>query len=353
MIDTRFWGLAALLLTTLTLTGCGGEKKAEPKAAAGGPPAAQSTFSAIVVHPVGLAEELEASGTLLAFEETELRPEVSGRVTEVRFREGSAVKAGEVLLRLFDDDLKAQLNKLKVQLQIAEKNEQRLRDLLKINGISQQEYDLASLQVSNIQADIELVKISLSKTELKAPFDGKIGLKNVSVGAYISPATSVATLRQVSRLKLDFTVPEKYAMAMQPGKKVVFQPDGQSKTFDATVLATESSVSENTRTLRVRAEVAGSHRELVPGLFARVKLPMQGNPNAILIPTQALIPTARDKKVVVRHNGKAEMRTVTTGIREASQVEITSGLSPGDTVMTTGIMFLKPNAPIKQVTIVE
>lgn len=310
-------------------------------------------FSAVVVRTAGLAEKVEASGSLLAFEETELRPEVSGRVTEVRFREGATVKTGDVLLRLFDEDLKAQLNKLKVQLQIAEKNEQRLKDLLKINGISQQEYDLASLQVSNIQADMQLVTINLSRTELRAPFDGKIGLKNISVGAYITPATSVATLRQVSRLKLDFTVPEKYAAVMQPGKRVQFQLDGTAHSYEATILATESGVTENTRTLRVRAEVAGTNRELVPGLFARISLPMQGNPNAILVPTQALVPTARDKKVIVYRNGKAEMRTVTTGIREASQVEITSGLSAGDTVMTTGIMFLKPNAPIKNLKIVE
>jgi len=157
-----------------------------------------------------LAENLEVPGTLQPFEETEIRPEISGRLISLKIVEGGSVQKGALLAKLFDEDLQAQLNKLKVQLEIAQKTLERQRELLKIQGISQQEVDLSELQANNIKADMELVRVNISKTEIRAPYSGLLGLRNVSLGAYVTPTTLLTTLRQVNQLKLDFMVPEKY-----------------------------------------------------------------------------------------------------------------------------------------------
>lgn len=299
-----------------------------------------------IVRTTSLSENLEVPGTLLPFEETEIRPEISGRLTRLNVREGGYVQQGALLAKLFDEDLQAQLKKLQVQLEIAQKTLERQQELLKIQGISQQEVDLSELQVNNIKADMELIRVAISKTEIRAPYSGSLGLRKVSMGAYVTPATVITTIRQVSKLKLDFTVPEKYGEMFEKGRKVNFTISGNDRKYQAAVLAAETSIEAATRSLTVRATVLGNQADLIPGAFAKVKLSLGGNDESLIVPTQAIIPQARNKQVVVYKNGLPEFRIVETGIRDSSFVQIQEGLQAGDTVILTGLLAIRPETKL-------
>jgi membrane fusion protein, multidrug efflux system len=299
-----------------------------------------------IVKPTTLSENVTAAGSLIPSEETELHPEASGRVVSINLPEGKTVRKGELLLKIFDEDLKTQLLKFQTQLKQAEITEQRLAELLKVKGVSQQEYDLAALQVQNIKSDIDLTKINIAKTELRAPYDGAIGLRSISPGAYVTPATAVATIRAANSLKLDFAVPEKYGVQLRPGQQVRFRVEGNSHDQSATVIATEQSIDATSRNLAVRAQVKSSSG-LLPGAFAEVDLSLGKKQQALMVPNQAIIPQARNKQVIVSKNGKAQFVTVKTGVRQANMIEIIDGISAGDTLATTGILFLRPDAPVK------
>jgi membrane fusion protein, multidrug efflux system len=304
-----------------------------------------------LVQPRSVSENVEVPGTLFPLEETELRSEVNGRVVKLSMPEGSIVPKGKLLVKLFDGDLQAQLRKLKVQLQIAVKSEERQSELLKINGISQQDYDLAALSVENLKADIEATEIGIFKTEIRAPYTGKLGLRYISMGSYLSPSTVITSIRDVSQLKLEFAIPEKYAKSMTPGYNVGFKVDGGEQFHQATVVATENSVDETTRTLKVRAIVKESHRELIPGIFAKVNLQLGQSDDALMIPTEAVIPQARNKQVIVYHSDSVVFREVETGIRDSAYVQITNGLHAGDTVIITGLMAIRPSSAVRLIKV--
>lgn len=337
----------SLLLVLATLFSCQSKKKKEGAGSNNNRPSGTMAVEGFLVEPQSISDNIEVPGSLLPAEETQVRAEVSGRITQLNIQEGTVVQKGALLVKLFDRDLQAQLRKLEVQLQIAEKTQERQGELLKISGVSQQDYDLAELQVENLKADMEAVKISIDKTEIRAPYQGKIGLRNVSLGSYLSPTDIVATIRQVNQLKLEFSVPEKYVKSIGKGYKVKFKVDGGQKTHTGTVLATESGVDQATRTLRVRALVSELHPELVPGVFAKVNLQLDKNNDALMIPTQAVIPQARNKQVIVMRKDSAQFVVVETGIRDSAFVQVISGLKPGDTVITTGLMAIRPDAKIR------
>ncbi len=299
-----------------------------------------------IVKPATLTSSVTASGTLLPLEETELHPEASGRVVSINLPEGKTVRKGALLLKLFDEDLQSQLRKFDTQLKQAEITEQRLGDLLKVKGVSQQEYDLAALAVQTMKSEMELVRINIGKTELRAPYDGIIGLRSISPGAYVTPTNAVATIRSNGGLKLDFSIPEKYSALIRTGQTVMFNIEGSPTRYSAVVLATEQSITADTRNLQVRALVRGGNN-LLPGTFAEVELTLGSQANALLIPSQAIIPQARDKKVFVNRDGLVKSVTVKTGVRQSGMVEITDGLSAGDTIATTGILFLRPEMPMQ------
>ncbi len=340
--------LSTLLFLSLALFACN-KSDNKPQNAAPPPRSAALSVTAVegfVAKPTALTETVTASGTLIPAEETELHPEASGRVVRLNLPEGRTVRKGDLLLKVFDEDLRTQLQKLETQLKQAEITEQRLGDLLKVKGVSQQEYDLAALQVQTLKSEIDLVRINIGKTELRAPYDGTIGLRKISPGAYVTPSTAVATIRAVQGLKLDFSVPEKYSSMIRLGQTVTFSVGGDPKSHTAVVQATEQSISADTRNLQVRALVSRGGGGLIPGAFAEVSLSLGNKAQALLIPNQAIIPQARDKKVIVNRGGKAAFVTVKTGIRQADMIEITDGIRAGDTVAVTGILFLRPDAPL-------
>lgn len=300
-----------------------------------------------IVRQSSISESIEVPGSLLPFEETEIRAEVGGRIVKLNIQEGSTATKGALLVKLFDEDLQAQLRKLRVQLQIKDKTQERSAELLKINGISQQEYDLSELDVENLRADIEATQIAISKTEIRAPYSGRVGLRNISLGSYISPTDIITTLRQVDQLKLEFAIPEKYAKEIVKGYKVSFKVDGGAEDHHAIVMATENSVDANTRTLRVRALVNEKHQELVPGIFAKVNLQLGKNDRALLVPSQSIIPTARNKQVILFKKDSALYTIVETGIRDSAFVQVLNGVKIGDTVVTSGLMAIRPNTKIR------
>jgi membrane fusion protein (multidrug efflux system) len=306
-----------------------------------------------VVKPSVVIQSISISGTLRPFEETVLMPEVTGRVVALNLPEGRLVKQGTLLVKLFDDDLQANLKKTKTQLEIAEQTQKRQNELIKISGISQSDYDQAVLQVNSINADIEILKVQIRKTEVRAPFDGVIGLRSVSVGAEVTPGTPLATIRSIQQLKLDFSVPEKYSATVKAGMKVKFSVQGDDTTYDAAVMATEEGIDVTTRNLKARAVVKNKDAALKPGAFANVDLELGKDTAALMVPTQAVIPMERSKQLIVAKNGKATFVTVKTGVRQASSVEVVEGIAAGDTVITTGLLLLKPGADLKFSKVVQ
>lgn len=304
------------------------------------------SVEAFIAQTSAISEDIEVPGSLLPLEQTQIRAEVSGRVVELNIPEGSIVPKGFLLVKLFDQDLQAQLRKLKIQLQIAIKTVQRQKELLAINGISQQDYDLSALAVDNLKADIQSTEISISKTQIRAPYEGEIGLRSISLGAYLSTSDVITTLRDVRQLKLEFSVPEKYAKDIAKGSQVRFRVDGGRANHRANVIATEGNVEQTTRTLKVRALVTEKHLELVPGVFARVHLELGQDNKAILLPTQAIIPQARNKRVILFRKDSAVFQIVETGVRDSSYVQIISGVKAGDTVITTGLMAIRPGSKV-------
>ncbi|MFD2933735.1 efflux RND transporter periplasmic adaptor subunit [Spirosoma flavum] len=315
---------------------------------AGGAPASVNGF---VVISQRLREDVVSSGSLLASEQVDIYPEISARIIQLNIQEGQPVAKGALLVKLFDTDLRAQLQKLQAQADNARRTEERNKQLLARGGISQQEYDIVTTNLRSSLADIELVKANLQRTEIRAPFSGVIGLRNVSNGAVVSPSTLIARLQQISSLKLDFSIPEKYGASVHNGSQISFLVDGSGKTSQGVVYAIEPGVDEQTRNLRIRARVnngsAGNGQPLFrPGTFARVTLTIQ-NEQSLVVPTQAVIPQTRTNQVIVVKNGKATFKDVTTGLRTAGTIQILSGLQKGDTVATTGLLFLKPDGPVK------
>ena len=325
-----------------------GSKAEEAKAEAGNkpkPPAA--TYDAIIVKKFPINRVIQSPGTILPNEMAELHPEVSNRITGIYFKEGALVRKGTLLVKLYDTDLRAQLQKLQVQLRLAKSSQQRQNELLAISGTSKQEVENAELQVSNINADIALLQAELGKTNIYAPFDGRIGLRMYSLGAYVTPGSAITTIAAISQIKIEFDVPELYVTEMQPGKSIAFDIDGSNTKYFATIMASDNSISMSTRSLRVKAVVKNPDAGIKPGAFANVKLNIGNDAPALMVPTQAVIPQTRGKKVVVLRKGLSVFQDVETGYRDSANVEIITGLMDGDTILTSGLLVVKPQQKVK------
>jgi membrane fusion protein (multidrug efflux system) len=337
--------MPALGLAILVLSGCHA-KKDEAKADKGKGPQ-DLRAEGIVVKAGELTSVYQSTGNLLANEAINVYPEVAGRITDIRFKEGTVVHKGDLLVQLNDSDIKAQIQKLNVQRRLQVITKGRQDELLAISGISKQDYDNTIAQIASIDADIAYNQTQLRRLQIRATFDGVIGLRNVSVGAVVGPTTLVTIIQQVNPLKLDFPVPEQYKSIVKDGNEVKFTITGSSDTMTGRIAAIQPAADATTRTITMRATVPNADRKMVPGSFANVFIQLNRNSNAITIPSQSIIPTTRDKKVAVVRNGKAELVTVTTGERMVEQVEILQGLQAGDTVLTTGIMQVKSGMNVK------
>ncbi len=320
---------------------------------AGGMPGMQRlNVIGYLIQPSEMSDLYNSTGTLRPDEEVDLSFETSGKIVEIGFTEGTRVKKGDLLAKINDKPLQAQLQKLEAQYKLAEEKEFRQRSLLNKDAISQESYDQIVTELQTIQADINLVKARISETELRAPFDGIIGLRYMSEGGYATPSSKIARLVKISPLKVEFPIPERYADQVTIGFPVTFVVDGSNKVFDARVYAVDPQVEEKTRTIVIRAYYRNVNEELKSGRYAAVTLLLSQIENAIAIPSEALIPEMDGEMVYVYKKGKAESVRVTTGLRTESLVQITSGLNFGDTLLTSGILQLRHNLPVVLDTLV-
>ncbi|MCW3120950.1 MAG: efflux transporter periplasmic adaptor subunit [Flavipsychrobacter sp.] len=344
MTSLRFLIPVVSISLLYSLAACNSKKKEEEEAK---PKTNILNAEGYVVKPQAFQSDYTASGSLLPNEEIQILPEVSGRVTNISFEEGTHVSAGQVLLKIYNDDIRAQIQKSKAQRELQEKIKLRQVELLRIGGISQQDYETTTAQIQSINADLAYSDALLRKTTIVAPFSGRIGIRNVSKGAVVTPTTVIATLQQTKILKMDFTIPDQYRDEVNPGKKITFTVTGKLDTFSAVISAVEPAADVITRTLKVRALVQNQEHKLTAGSFTHVIIPFENNKNALLIPSEAIIPTSRDKEVAVVSGGKAKMVVVKIGTRTNDMVEIVQGLKEGDTIITTGIMQVKPNMQVR------
>ncbi len=336
------------VLTCLFIAGllisCAEKPKAGP--AGGARKSGPVNVEVIVIKPDTLQNIIYSTGTLLPNEKVELRNEVSGRVIGIYFEEGSEVKQGTLLLKINDQDLQAQLSKNSVQEKMARDDEFRKKQLIEIKAISQEEYDIVYNNLQSVQAERKLLDAQLAKTQIFAPLTGKIGLRNVSPGSFIPSNTLIATLQQVDPIKIEFSVPEKYTRLIKPGMEINFGMDYTSEKFTGKIYAVESGVDEATRTVRVRAACSNAGRKLFPGTFARISVVLENLTDAIKVPSESLVGDISGNKVFVVRNGKAQSVSIFAGIRTEKDTQITEGLQPGDSLITSGLLQINDGTPV-------
>lgn len=333
------WAMAA----TLLLSACG--STTDETAQTGPPPAMAVQVHVLQGRPLDNA--FTTTGSLLPNEEVELRSEVSGRVTQIGFEEGRRVGAGQVLVRINDDDLQAQLRRAEANLKLASDAAGRQEQLLAVKGVSQEAYDGTVAQRIGMQAEVDNLRAVIAKTTIRAPFSGTIGLRSISEGGYVSPAVAIARLAQTDPMKLDFTVPERYALQIRPGTAVAFTLEADTMRYNAEVYAVEPSVDASTRTVKVRARTKNPHGRLVPGAFAKVDVKLATITDALTIPAEALIPDIQGQKVMVMKGGKAQSVRVDVGIRTENDVQLISNVQAGDTVITSALLAVRDGMAVR------
>jgi membrane fusion protein (multidrug efflux system) len=301
----------------------------------------------LLIEPQASERRIETTGNIMADEEVVLYPETQGRIVKINFAEGAQVKKGELLLKINDSDLQAQLKKATATKKLKEDTEKRNKTLLEKGAISNELYDIASTELSSINADIDLLKEQIRKTEIRAPFNGVIGLRNISEGSYVTPTTRIAALQNINQIKVEFSVPEKYANTIQKGSIVLFTTEGK-KQLQAKIYAIEPKIDDVTRNVIMRAICANPKQEILPGSFAKVSIVASTNTNAYLLPTQAIVPILKGQKVYVAQGDSVIERKVKTGVRKDDVIEVTEGLKAGDEIVVEGVMYLRNGAKIRR-----
>lgn len=325
-----------------------GDKKADggDKGEAGRAPQKVATLR---IAPEPFTESLSATGSLLADEGVELQAEINGKIAAIRFREGSRVRRGELLVKLNDADLRAQRALAQHNLELAQLREQRVGQLVKEGIVTASDYDTARFEVAARLDQISIIEAQIEKTEVRAPFDGVVGLRYVSEGSYVNATTRVATLQQIDRLKVNFSVPEKYAGRIRIGSPIRFAINGSDRRFAGAIYAFDPRIDAGTRTVVIRAVCDNPEGVLLPGAFANVELELATVSDAILVPAEAVIPGVSDKNVFVMVDGKAERRAVEIGTRTANQVQILSGLKAGDRLIVSGLQQMRAGLAVADV----
>lgn len=314
--------------------------------APGGPPPPVSVEGYVVEYQT-LDNTLQVTGTVLPNEVVDLRPEIGGKIEMMNIDEGQQVSKGALLVKLNDRDLQAQLRKVKAQFKLSQSRQLRLAELLRVQGVSQQEYDEAVNQTDALSADIEVLMVQIQRTEIHAPFSGVLGLRNCSVGSYVTPNDIIVGIRQLDPIKIEFSVPGRYAGMIKAGQEIDFFLEEDNVVRNAKVYAFESGMNESTRMLKVKALSPNPNNSIKSGSFVKVSMILQKMDDAIMLPTQAIIPVLKGQQVFLSKMGKAEPLMIETGIREEKQIQITKGLVPGDTVIVSGVMGVRPGSVLR------
>lgn len=323
-----------------------GKETAPVAQGAGGPLEQKVAVDVFVVSPTAYQNKITATGTVLPNEDVELRSEIAGRVTGINFEEGARVKQGQLLLTVNDAEMRAQLQKLQSNEKLYSQMEERQRTLLEKEYISRQEYDQVSNQLTTATADIQALKATLDKAYVRAPFDGIIGLRQVSEGSYVSATTPIARIVDISPVKIEFAVPGRYSQMVKEGDEITFTSEGDPQVYKARLYAIQPSIDPGTRTMLVRAMYDNKDETVKPGAFVKIELPLKEVEEAILIPTESIIPEASGQKVFLVQNSKAVPKMVKIGQRSESLIQIVEGIAPGDTIIQSGILQVRPGSDL-------
>jgi membrane fusion protein, multidrug efflux system len=340
-----FWLLA------FVIEACTSKADDLSKSAVSAPAISYTPVDGTVVQPGVLKEELEVIGSLVANQQVDIVSELTRKIVRVNVKEGSFVKAGTLLFQLDDSDLQAQLERLKQEEKLALLNEERLKDLIEHDAIAQQDYDQASTNLNVLKAQIRELQVMISKTRITAPFSGHVGIINVHPGSVVSVNTVLTDIEDTSVIKVDFNVPEKYTTAIKQGSVHTFTIASDEKKYNTKVIARAATLSQNTRTLLVRAITENKDGHLLPGQSARLNLALSSSSDALSITSNALIPSSQGYSIYVSRKNTVNVVPVQIGQRSAGSVEIIKGLQKGDTVITSNLLRLAPGSPVQFVTL--
>ncbi|MFO7447422.1 MAG: efflux RND transporter periplasmic adaptor subunit [Ignavibacteriaceae bacterium] len=300
-----------------------------------------------IIKAEKLGNVVLTSGTILANEEVELMSERAGKIVRIAFTEGNSVRKGDLLVKINDAELQAELSRAKFRMELLHDRESRQKQLLDKEAISREDYDVALNELNIARAEVDLIQAQIDETEIKAPFNGVIGLKNVSEGSYVTTSTLIARLQSLNPVKLDFSIPEKYAGSVKSGDEIKFKIVGNETNYSGKVYAIEPKIDPVTRTLKIRGLHPNSDGKILPGSFADIQLVLKEIENAFLVPTQAIVPELKGQKVFLLKNGIAVSQSVETGVRTDVSVQLTSGVTENDTVITSGILQIRPGMPVR------
>lgn len=337
----KYKSLLPLVAIALLMNGCGEEKKNLPAQKQ-----AVITVDVVPLQSSEVARSLSIPGTIIPNEQVAIFSEVSGRIQKIGFQEGQNITQGALLVQVDTDILKAQKSQLQVQLALAQKDEARKKALLESKGISLQEYEIAESTLADVQAKMELLQVQISKASIRAPFTGKVGLRQVSEGAYITNTTQITTLVQVNPVKIEFAVPEKYARNVKTGQLITFHVEGDKKSYTGKVYAFEPQINEGTRMLTVRAQLPNPG-SLIAGSYVSIQYDMGTELNAFMVPTESVIPILNGQKVYVERNGVVEEVLVDIGIRTPEKVQVFGDLKAGDHILISGLLAVRPGMTVK------
>jgi membrane fusion protein, multidrug efflux system len=300
----------------------------------------------LIVRKSELSEKLFLNASLMGDEEIELRSEVNGKVTKINFTEGSSVKKGDLLVKINDKDLQAQLQRTNSQLKLAEDKEYRSKQLLDQELISQEEYDILLNELNVRKAEKALLESQIEKTEIRAAFNGIVGLRSISEGSFINTSNNIAILTKINPIKIDFALPIKHANKVKTVTNIKVSVPNSEKIFSAKVYAIDPKIDPTTRTLKVRAKAENKEEILLPGSYAEIEITFDADAKSLTVPTEAIIPDISGEMVYLYRNGKASPAQVETGMRTNTEVQILNGISEGDTVITSAIIQLLPGIDV-------
>jgi membrane fusion protein (multidrug efflux system) len=300
----------------------------------------------VVIEPRRIENIIKITGAIVANESVGLKSEISGKIEKIHFQEGQRVKRGDLLLHINDDEIRAQVERLKFTQKLNEDMEYRQRQLLEREAISREEYDIALTTLNTTMSDIKEREARLSKHRIYAPFNGIIGLRQVSEGSYITPADLVANMYNINPIKIEFSVPGKYSTMVNKGDTINFTTEASDDEFIGTIYAVEPRIDPRTRTLLIRAICRNDEEVLIPGQFANIDYILDVLPDAMMVPSESIIPELNSHKIFTLNNGLVDQAQVNIGLRTETEVQITGGVNPGDTVITTGILQIRQGMPV-------
>ncbi|AMR30449.1 efflux transporter periplasmic adaptor subunit [Mucilaginibacter sp. PAMC 26640] len=307
----------------------------------------------MIVKDTAVNNQIDITGTIDANEKVSLISQTAGNITGIYFTEGTRVTKGQLLVKVYNADLQAQLQQINAQMILAKDINNRNKILLEKEAVSKEEFETSLSSLNAMKAQADVIRAQMTRTEVRAPFSGTIGLRNVSPGGYLSPSTAIATLVNIDPAKVTFSVPERYLEIIGKGSKVKFTIESSQKVFDAMVYAIEPALDATSRTITVRAKAPNPNNLLTAGAFAKINLTLDQIPKTIMVPTECVIPDIKSSKVYVYHNGIAVAKDVKTDLRTDTKIQVISGLKQGDSIVVSGLIQIRPKSPLKILKVIK